>query len=236
TSQAAFEDFKKNGKPETAWTYETGLRTSRRVHFGPLTHFSGQLEYYHVHFSNRLLAVSSSPSLGYISGSATILTNVGSVSTDGMDLSFTAQFGPHFSFYNALSYNKSVYNDNYMSGTTVVHTAGKNVVGLPDWTEKFVASTNWGDFYAQFTGDVIGRRYATFTNDLSVKSYALFSVNAGYTIRGIPHVQGLKIQGNITNLTGDRGWSTLSATNATAQYTAYPIAPRMFFLTVGASF
>ncbi|WP_415567442.1 TonB-dependent receptor [Komagataeibacter saccharivorans] len=236
TSQAAFEDFKKNGKPETAWTYETGLRTSRRVHFGPLTNFSGQLEYYHVHFSNRLLAVSSSPSLGYISGSATILTNVGSVSTDGMDLSFTAQFGPHFSFYNALSYNKSVYNDNYMSGTTVVHTAGKNVVGLPDWTEKFVASTNWGDFYAQFTGDVIGRRYATFTNDLSVKSYALFSVNAGYTIRGIPHVQGLKIQGNITNLTGERGWSTLSATNATAQYTAYPIAPRMFFLTVGASF
>ena len=239
TSQEAFENFKKNGKPETSWTYETGLRTNRNVKLGPLTHISGQLEYYHVHFSNRLLAVASSAynsNVSYIIGSSTILTNVGSVSTDGMDFSFTAQFGPHFSFYNALSYNKSVYNDDYFSGTTQVHTAGKNVVGLPDWTEKFVASTNWGRFYGQFIGDVIGRRYTTYTNDLSVGSYALFSINAGYTIKGIPHVQGLKVQGNITNLTNTRAWSTLSTSQASGQYTAYPMAPRMFFLTVGASF
>ncbi|MCW4590474.1 TonB-dependent receptor [Gluconacetobacter entanii] len=239
TSQAAFEDFKKHGKVETAWTYETGLRTNRHVHLGPLTNISGQLEYYHVHYSNRLLSVASSPynsNVSYIIGSASILTNVGSVSTDGMDFSMTAQFGPHFSFYNALSYNKSVYNDNYATGTTIVPTAGKNVAGIPNWTEKFVASTNWGDFYGQFIGDVIGRRYTTFTNDLSAKAYALFSINAGYTIRNIPHVQGLKIQGNITNLTGTRGWSTLNTTYASGQYTAYPIAPRMFFLTVGASF
>ncbi|WP_323989624.1 TonB-dependent receptor domain-containing protein [Nguyenibacter sp. L1] len=236
TSQQAFEDFKNHGEPETAWTYETGLRTNRPVDLGPLTHISGQLEYYHVHFSNRLLAVSSSPNLASIVGSATILTNVGSVSTDGMDLSFTAQFGPHFSFYNALSYNKSVYNDNYANGTTVVHTAGRNVAGVPDWTEKFVASANWGDVSAQFIGDVIGKRYATYTNDLSAGAYALFSLNAGYMIHFIPHVRGLKVQGNITNLTGTRGWSTLNISNASGQYTAFPIAPRMYFLTLSANF
>ncbi|MBB2157095.1 TonB-dependent receptor plug domain-containing protein [Gluconacetobacter diazotrophicus] len=236
TSQQAFQDFKDHGHPETDWTYETGLRTNRPLSFGPLTNISGQLEYYHVHFSNRLLAVSSSPNLASIVGSATILTNVGSVTTDGMDFSFTTQFGPHFSFYNALSYNKSVYNDNYANGTTIVPTAGKNVAGVPNWTEKFVASTNWGDFNAQFIGDVIGKRYTTYTNDLSASSYALFSVNAGYTIHGIPHVRGLKVQGNITNLTDTRGWSTLNISNASGQYTAFPIAPRMFFLTLSATF
>lgn len=236
TSQQAFDNFREHGKPETAWTYETGLRTNRALSFGPLTHLTGQLEYYHVHFSNRLLAVSSSPNLASIVGSATILTNVGSVTTDGMDFSFTAQFGPHFSFYNALSYNKSVYNDNYSNGTTIVPTAGKNVAGVPNWTEKFVASTDWGAFNAQFIGDVIGKRYTTFTNDLHASSYALFSVNAGYTIHGIPHVRGLKVQGNITNLTNTRGWSTLNTSNASGQYTAFPIAPRMYFLTLSAQF
>ncbi|MBB2188865.1 TonB-dependent receptor plug domain-containing protein [Gluconacetobacter azotocaptans] len=236
TSQQAFEDFKQHGKPETSWTYETGFRTNRPVNLGPLTNISGQIEYYHVHFSNRLLAVATTQVLSSIVGSATILTNVGSVTTDGMDFSFTTQFGRHFSFYNALSYNKSVYNDNYTTGSTLVHTAGRNVAGVPDWTEKFVASTNWGDFSAQLIGDVIGKRYATFTNDLWASPYALFSVNAGYEIRGIPHIRGLKIQGNITNLTNERGWSTLNISQASGQYTAFPIAPRMFFLTLGATF
>ncbi|KXV61126.1 TonB-dependent receptor [Acetobacter senegalensis] len=236
TSQAAFEEFKKHGKPETSWTYETGFRTNRHLNAGPLTNISGQLEYYHVHFSNRLLAVASTQTLSSIVGSATTLTNVGSVSTDGMDFSFTAQFGPHFSFYNALSYNKSVYNDNYMNGTAVVHTAGRNVAGVPNWTEKFVASTRWGNFDAQFIGDVVGKRYTTFTNDLHASPYALFSLNAGYDIKGIPHIRSLRVQGNITNLTNEKGWSTLNTTNASGQYTAFPIAPRMYFLTLSATF
>jgi len=236
TSQAAFEDFKKNGKSETSWTYETGFRTNRHVSLGPITNISGQLEYYHVRFSNRLLAVSSSPSLSSIVGSATILTNVGSVTTDGMDFSFTTQFGRHFSFYNALSYNKSTYNDNYTSGTTTVPTAGKNVAGVPDWTERFAATTTWGDFTAQFMGDMIGKRYTTFTNDLWANGYTTFTLNAGYTIHGIPHIPELHLQGNITNLTNVKAWSTVSASNASAQYTAYPLAPRMFFATISASF
>ncbi|MCX2563532.1 TonB-dependent receptor [Acetobacter thailandicus] len=236
TSQEAFEDFKRHGKAESSWTYETGLRTNRRVHFGPLTNISGQLEYYHVHFSNRLLAVASTQTLSSIVGSATTLTNVGSVTTDGMDFSFTAQFGNHFSFYNALSYNKSVYNDNYITGSTVVHTAGRNVADVPNWTEKFVASTHWGNFDAQFVGDVVGKRYTTFTNDLHASAYALFSLNAGYNITGIPHVRNLRIQGNVTNLTNEKGWSTINANNASGQYTAFPIAPRMYFLTISSTF
>jgi len=236
TSQQAFEDFRHDGKVETAWSYETGFRSTRHVNLGPLTDLNGQVEYYHVHYSNRLISVATTQTLSSIVGSATILTNVGSVDTNGMDFSFTAGFGKHFSFYNALSYNKSVYNDNYRNGSSVVPTAGKNVAGVPGWTEKFVGTTNWGPFYGQFIGNVIGKRYATFTNDLWASPYALFSVDAGYTIRGIPHVPALRVQGNITNLTNTRGWSTINATQASGQFTAFPIAPRMFFLTLSANF
>ncbi|MFT8808533.1 TonB-dependent receptor [Gluconobacter sp.] len=235
TSQAAFEEFKKNGKPETSWTYETGLREHRQIHLGPLTAIEGQVEYYHVHFSNRLLAVATTQTLSSIIGSATTLANVGSVTTDGMDFSFTTHFGPHFSLYNALSYNKSTYNDNYSTGSSVIHTAGKNVVGMPDWSEKFVFTTNWGNAYGQFTGDVIGKRYATYTNDMWAAPYAQFNLNAGYTFRNIPHLASLKVQGNITNLTNTKGWSTINATQTSGQFSAYPIAPRMFFLSLSAA-
>ena len=235
TSQAAFEDFKKHGKVETSWTYETGLRTHHHVNLGPLTDISAQAEYYHVHFSNRLVAIATTQSLSSIIGSATTLANVGSVTTDGMDFSFTAQFGPHFSIYNGLSYNKSVYNDNYSSGTSTIRIAGRNVAGQPDWTEKFVATTNWGNFYGQFIGDVMGKRYTTYTNDLWASPTAQFSMNAGYTIHGIPHIPALRVQGNITNLTNTRGWSTVSTTQTSGQFTAYPIAPRMYFLTLSAN-
>lgn len=234
TSQAAFEDFKEHGKVETSWTYETGLRTHHRVHLGPLTDISAQAEYYHVHFSNRLVAIATTQTLSSIIGSATTLANVGSVSTDGMDFSFTAQFGPHFSLYNGLSYNKSVYNDNYASGNATIRIAGRNVAGQPDWTEKFVATTNWGNFYGQFIGDIMGKRYTTYTNDLWASPTAQFSMNAGYTIHGIPHIPALRVQGNITNLTNTRGWSTVSTTQTAGQFTAFPIAPRMFFLTLSA--
>ncbi|MBS1064661.1 TonB-dependent receptor plug domain-containing protein [Gluconobacter kondonii] len=235
TSQTAFEEFKKNGKPETSWTYETGLREHRQIHLGPLTAIEGQVEYYHVHFSNRLLAVATTQTLSSIIGSATTLANVGSVTTDGMDFSFTTHFGPHFSLYNALSYNKSTYNDNYSTGSSIIHTAGKNVVGMPDWSEKFVFTTNWGNAYGQFTGDVIGKRYATYTNDMWAAPYAQFNLNAGYTFHNIPHLASLKVQGNITNLTNTKGWSTINATQTAGQFSAYPIAPRMFFLSLSAS-
>ncbi|CEF56223.1 TonB-dependent receptor [Acetobacter ghanensis] len=234
TSQAAFENFARHGKPEMSWTYELGLRSHHHVKLGPLTDVQGQIEYYHVRFSNRLLAVATTPQYAAIVGSATTLANVGSVNTDGMDFSFTLQFGSHFSFYNALSYNHSVYNNNYSNGSSVVQTSGKKVVGIPDWTEKFVASTYWGNASAQFIGETMGKRFTTYTNDLKASPYVLFSMNASYTIYGIPHLPSLKVQGNITNLTNTKAWSTLTPTYTSGNYSAFPVAPRMFFLTLSA--
>ena len=45
----------------------------------------------------------------------------------------------------------------------------------------------------------------------------------------------LKISGNVTNLANVKGVSTAVVTSASGGYQAYPMAPRMFFLTVGAA-
>ncbi len=239
-SQAAFELFKKSVSPETSWTYELGVRTKRTLDLGPITAVEGQLSAYHVDFSNRLLQISSTPIIGSLVAGAAILANVGGVKTDGVDLAATVHFGPHISFYDALSYNRSIYQDNYVTGaaSTVVKTAGKSVPASPDWLNKFVLSANYGQWQGQLSGDYVGKRYATFTNDLSVKSTFLLGLQGSYTF-DLPQngpLTGARVSVNVTNLANEKGVSTLVVGAASGAYNTYPIPPRQVFVTLSASF
>ena len=237
-SQAAFDLLKRTGQPETSWTYELGLRENRDLSLGPLTGIQGQASYYHVDFSNRLLSISPTPVISSIVGGAAILENVGSVTTDGADVAATLLFGRHLSIYDAISYNRSIYDDNYQSGTATVQTAGKNVPGVPAWLNKSVIAVNAGPFDAQLMGDYVGKTYATYTNDLSVKSYFQLNLEAGYRIK-LPtsaYLKDLYIQGNITNLNSQRGVSTVVVGAASGTYNTFPIPPRMYFLTLSTHF
>jgi len=232
-SQAAFDLFRNTVKPETAWTYELGLRTRRSVDFGPLTSIEGQINYYHVDFSDRLLTVNTIPGLS-TAGGATILRNVGDVKTDGVDAALTVRFGSTFSLYNALSYNRSIYQDDYQSGTTTIRTSGKNVPGSPSWINKTVATLNIGPFNVQAIGDYLGKRYVTFTNDQSVPSTLLVSARIGVDVP-LPSrsfVKTANVSLNVTNLTQLRGASSVAIVAPSALYTTLPIAPRQWFLTV----
>ena len=237
-SQAAFDLFRNQAKPETSITYEGGLRTRRTLELGPLTGFDGQISYYHVDFSNRLLAISPTPVITAIVSGAAILQNVGSVRTDGIDASGTFRFGPHFSLYNALSYNNSRYRDDYTSGTTLVPTKGKKVPGSPAWLNKTVVTASAGIFDAQLIGDYIGRRFATYTNDLSVKGYftASLRVAARLPFGEQIGVKDATIALNITNLTDKQAASTLSIGAASGTFNAFPLAPRQFFGTLSLGF
>lgn len=235
-SQAAFDIFKDTAKPETSWTYEAGVRSQRSLASG--ISFNGQLSYYHVDFSNRLLSVSPTPVIAAIVSGSPLISNVGSVKTDGVDIAGTWQLGQHFSFYNALSYNVSKYQDNYTSGTVTVPTSGKNVPGSPKWLYKFVATGTYGMFDAQLVGDYLGRRYATFTNDLSVPSYFTLSGRIGATIplADGAFVKTLRVSLNVTNITDKKAASTLSIGAASGTFNAFPLAPRQWFGTVSAKF
>jgi outer membrane receptor protein involved in Fe transport len=239
-SQAAFDQFKATAQPETSWTYEAGIRSKWDLGDGFLTGIEGQANYYHVDFSNRLLNIAT---FNFINPNPAILVNVGGVTTDGADVAVTLHFGPHFQFYDALSYNSSTYASNYttVSGgvSTVVATAGKTVPLEPNALNKFIASTNFGPFEAQLNGDFIGRRFASYLNDQVVPSTLLFGLEASYTLEGASLdsvARRLKLSFNITNLGNERGISTAVVTGNSGGYQAYPLPPRMAFATVAATF
>ena len=241
-TQAAFDTFKNTVHPERSWTYELGIRTQHDLDLGPLTGIEGQANYYHVDFHNRLFNVAP---FNLFNPPPSILVNVGSVTTDGVDVAATLHFGDHFQFYDAISYNSSAYSSNYSQGATaggapvVVPIAGKQVPITPDWMNKFIASTTWGAFEAQLNGDYVGRRYATYLNDIAIPGQFQLGLEASYTFDnvGVDWVKQFKISGNILNLTDEKGVADIGVPGSPASggYTYYPLPPRMFFITVGAS-
>ncbi len=257
-SQAAFNAVAAQGNPETSWTYEAGLRSRRTFANSFLTSIEAQLNYYHVTFSNRQLAISVNPggiAGGNIAGGTAILVNVGSVNTDGVDAALTLHFGKAFSLYNAFSYNRSVYQSDYSSTATgvgaatgtciggvaivggVVPTCGKLVPGAPEFMNKTVATLSYGIFEAQVIGDFVGKRYATYVNDTSVPSYFITSLRLAAKLpQSLVHVRKAEISLNVTNLGDIKGWSTISVGSANNTFSAYPIAPRQWFGTISIGF
>ncbi|WP_294047171.1 TonB-dependent receptor [Sphingomonas sp.] len=256
-SQAAFNAVAQQGRPETSWTYDAGVRT-RRSFAGALRGFEAQVNYYHVVFSDRQLGISTNPggiAGGAITGGTSILVNAGAVHTDGVDAAFTWRFGRTFSLYNATSYNLSTYKSDYTStasgigaatGTCiggfavvsgVVPTCGKQLPGVPKLMNKTVATLDVGPFEAQLVGDFVGKRFATYTNDTSVPDYFLTSLRLAFQVpTDVLHLRKAEISLNVTNLTDEKGWSTVSIGSANNSYSAYPIPPRQFFVTVSAGF
>jgi hypothetical protein len=237
-SQQAFDLFRDTARPETSVTYEAGLRTSHQLDLGAMTAFDGQVNLYHVNFKDRLLTISPTPVISSIIGGNPLLANVGSVKTDGVDLSGTLHFGRVFSFYDALSYNRSTYQDNYLNGKDVVATAGKAVPGSPEWMNKFVATATVADTEFQLIGDYVGKRYATYTNDLNVSSYFLMSLGVSGKL---PFLNGgwlrnARYRLNVSNLADRKGDLNVVVGAASGTYNTFPIAPRQGFLTLMADF
>jgi iron complex outermembrane receptor protein len=237
-SQQAFDLFRDTAKPETSITYEAGLRTSHQLDLGAVTAFDGQVDLYHVNFKDRLLTISPTPVISSIIGGNPLLANVGSVKTDGIDLSGTLHFGRTFSFYDALSYNRSTYQDNYLNGKDVVATAGKAVPGSPEWMNKFVATATVADTEFQLIGDYVGKRYATYTNDLNVSSYFLMSLGVSGKLPFLNGgwVKNARYRLNVSNLADRQGDLNVVVGAASGTYNTFPIAPRQGFLTLMADF
>jgi iron complex outermembrane receptor protein len=241
-TQSAFDTFKATVHPERSWTYEAGVRAHYDLDMGFLTGIEGQANYYHVDFHNRLFNVAP---FNLFNPPPSILVNVGSVTTDGADVAFTLHFGEHFQFYDAISYNTSKYSSSYTAGATaggvptVVPIAGKTVPITPDWLNKFIASTQWGNFEAQVSGDYVGNRFATYLNDLSIGGQFQLGLEASYTFDdvGIEEIKKFKVSGNILSATDTHGISTINVPGSPTSggYSAYPLSPRMIFVTIGAS-
>lgn len=237
-SQSAFDLFKNTAKPETSLTYEAGIRGRRIINSGRLSAIDAQLSLYHVDFNNRLLQISPTPVISSIVNGNPILANVGSVKTNGIDLAATLRFGRSFSLYNALSYNKSIYANDYTNGNVVVPTAGKFVPGSPTWLNKFAVNANFNGVETQLSGDYVGKRYATYNNDLSVPSYFLLGLSFSGKLPNFTNslLHEARLSLNVSNLANKHGISTLVVGAASGTYNSFPIAPRQVFLTLAVNF
>lgn len=198
TNPTAFQFFKDNTDPEKAHTYELGLRTrTARV--------EASLALYNIDYRNRLIGVAVCPLTATCVSS---FANVGSVTTRGAEGLLSLRLAEGLSWTTAASYNSSKIDDDYNNGTTVIPSAGKQVVDAP----KVLFNTSMRLVKRGFTGSVaarhVGERFFSILNDIAAPSYSTVDLSAGYTIkpRGL---KALTFQVNALNLLDEEFISTV---------------------------
>lgn len=222
-------------EPEKSRTLEAGFRT-----FGE--RYQASLAAYAVKFDNRLLSLNpcSSIEVGTRPECVTRFINVGSVKSHGAELTFILKPVDGLQWYNALSWNKSTYEDDYLSGGQVVPVAGKITVDTPQRMASSELSWNHDGWFASLRGKYTGKRYYTYTNDQSVPGVTTFDAGFGYTFGPGLGLQDLKVSMNVTNLTNKRYAGQLSAFAPTdptgTRYAIHASAPRQVFMTLSAGF
>ncbi|MGO4263483.1 TonB-dependent receptor [Lysobacter sp. TAB13] len=233
--QAAFDAQKADLKPEESQTLEAGYRRVGET-------YQASLSVYKVKFDNRLLSLNpcSSIEAGTRPECITKFFNVGSVDSYGSELVFIWKPSEHFEWYNALSWNKSTYQDNYIDSGKVVQTRDKRVVDVPDKMLSSEVTYRNGPWLATLSGKYTGKRYYTYTNDNGFGGSTTFDAAVRYTFDAMGPFRQWSIALNGTNLGDKRTASNLTAFSASdpqgKTYAFHANAPRQVFLTFDARF
>ncbi|MDR3751196.1 MAG: TonB-dependent receptor [Terracidiphilus sp.] len=201
-TQASYDTLTATLKPETSWSEEAGFRsTTRRV--------SAQASYFHVNFYDRLLAFSQGAG---VAGNASILSNAGSVTTNGLDGSVSWRITPEFTFYNAATWNRSTYDDNvtgangacpkqYLTASnTCITIQGKVAVDTPEAMYKTSLDYNKSGAFVHLGGDYMSDRFFTYSDDGRVGGRFLADAGTGYKREELGAFNELKVQFNVYNL------------------------------------
>jgi iron complex outermembrane receptor protein len=209
TTQAAFNTLNSSLKPETSWTEEVGYRSSMKL-------ASIQASFFHVNFSNRLLAFANGKG---IQGNPSLLNNVGGVTTNGIDGAVTVRLGDQFTLYNGATWNKSTFDDNVTKadGSCLYTDAsgncmsikGKIMVDTPEALYKTSLDWHKSGAFANLGADYMSTRYFTYTNDGSVGGRFLTEFGAGYKFEEKGAFQELKAQFNVYNLMNSQYYASL---------------------------
>ena len=227
-NQAAVNYITKTLEPETSKTFEAGARYRN-------DRFQGVAALYHVTFENRLLAASTAAP---ILGLPAVLSNVGGVETNGIELAGEYKLTDNWSLYGAYTYNQSEYQDDVLNGSGVVvaRTAGKEVVNTPKNIFKGEVKFELAGFYSKLGVAHTGERYYTYENiGGQVDSTTVADLTLGYRFEGETWGKGLEIQANITNLTDEDYISTVGSggfQNTAGRQTFLPGAPRQVFVSL----
>jgi iron complex outermembrane recepter protein len=235
-TQSSFDFIKANVDPESSKTTEVGFRYRR----GP---FQGVAAAYHVKFDDRLLGISSGAG---IIGNPSVIQNVGSVTSQGVELAGSYEITDAISVFASYSFNDSQYDDDVVippataGGTpTRIPTGGKTVVNTPE--NLFKADLNYddGSLFARLSVGYTDDRFFSYVNNASVDGYTIADLSGGYRFSGAPWLEGLEVQLNVTNLFDEEYVSTLGTNgfnNSADNQTLMVGAPRQVFATVKKAF
>jgi iron complex outermembrane receptor protein len=227
TTQVGFEAIRNTLKPETSRTIEGGWRFD-------LGAVRGVIAAYDVKFENRLLAAFSGAN---ILGNPSILQNVGSVTSRGVEIGATYQVSRPLALIASYSYNDSTYDDDTVNGAAFVPTKGVRTVDTPAHLAKGEINFDDGSFFGNVAGAYTSRRNVTYTGDVTVKGYTLFDAAIGYRFPASCALAGVEIQVNAVNLTDERYIAALGSgqffNNASSlNNTLQAGSPRQVFVTV----
>jgi iron complex outermembrane receptor protein len=203
TNQAGFQAIRNTIKPETSQTIEGGIRFH-------LPSFEGSVAAYHVKFDNRLLSVQP---CAIVVGCASILSNVGSVTTNGAEVAGTYRITRALSLYGAYSYTDATYDDDILSGILYA-TKDKEVVGTPKHIANGEIAYDDGTFIGRASVNYQSKRYYTYINDNSVAGRTLVDLTAGFRFHG-GLLKSFELQGNVTNLFDKRYFATIGQNGLT---------------------
>jgi iron complex outermembrane recepter protein len=229
-TQSGFDFIKANTDPESSKTLEAGWRYRN----GP---FEGVAAAYYVKFDDRLLGLSSGAG---IIGNPSVIKNVGSVTTKGIELAGTYDFTDEWSLFGSYSFNDSQYDDDVVDATlpAPILTSGKTVVNAPEHLFKADLGYDNGTFFGKLSVAYTGSRYFSYTNNAEVDGYTVADLTAGYRFEG-DMLDGLELQLNVTNLMDEEFVSTIGTNgfNASADNQTLMVgSPRQVFATIRKSF
>jgi iron complex outermembrane receptor protein len=230
-SQISFDAIKNLTDPESSKTAEAGWRYRN----GP---FQGVVAAYYVKFEDRLLGISQGAG---IIGNPSIISNVGGVTTKGVELAGTYNLTDDLSVFGAYSYNDSTYDDDVKNalGAVIQATADKTVVNTPKHLFKADVNYDNGAIFASLSANYTGERFFSYLNNASVDGYVTADFSVGYRFSGNPMLEGLEVQANITNLLNEGFVSTVGTNGfntAADNQTLMVGAPRQAFVTVRKKF
>ncbi len=230
-SQISFDAIKNLTDPESSRTTEAGWRYRN----GP---FQGSVAAYYVKFEDRLLGISQGAG---IIGNPSIISNVGGVTTKGVEFAGSFNFTDELSLFAAYSFNDSKYDDDVKNalGAVLQATADKTVVNTPENLFKANLSYDNTAFFATLSATYTGERFFSYLNNASVDGFTLLDLTAGYRFGGNQLLEGLEVQVNVTNLADEEYVSTLGTNGfntATDNQTLMVGSPRQVFVTLRKNF
>ena len=231
-TQTTFNAIRGSLRPETSTTFEGGLRYGSGG-------FQSSLTVYSVDFADRLLTISQCAG---ILGCPSALANVGNVETSGAELAMDWTMAEGLSVFAALSMNQSEYASDYLDGTNLVRTNGKNVVDAPEMLFNAELRYAVGGWDARIGAKYTDERFITFLNDSKVPEYWVSDASLAYSFGDFGWAKQLKASLNMTNIFDESYFASVGTNGFVASdptglnYTLVTGAPRQVFFTLEAQF